>query len=154
MQLFWQNFCQLRDLSSIRQNCIFSTGESSHDDFNWELGSQSYLEGDFKDAGASSGTTLNPRVVLLEMVIGGDDDNSGDGDCDIGCDQSLKRMKERVKAPIWYILICVPSNVGEFDEPFLRYILSDFWHYKAEKLTLMKLCTLGQRLQSSSAPVK
>ena len=38
---------------------------------------------------------------------------------------SMKRMKEKVKAPIC-TNICVPSNVGEFDEPFLRYILSDF----------------------------
>ena len=29
---------------------------------------------------------MNPRVVLLEMVIGGDDDNSGDRDCDVGDD--------------------------------------------------------------------
>ena len=55
---------------------------------------QCYLEGDFEYTSASSGTTLNPRVVLLEMVIGGDDDNSGDGDCDIGCDQGFNEKTE------------------------------------------------------------
>ena len=28
------------------------------------------------------------------MVIGGDDDNSGDGDCDIGCDQGFNEKNE------------------------------------------------------------
>ena len=63
------------------------------------LESQCYLEGDFEDTSASSGTTLNPRVVLLQMVIGGDDENSGDRDCDVGddggdCDRGFNEKNE------------------------------------------------------------